>query len=84
MMLDEAIFMSDRIVMMTNGPADGEDLEGSFLLIPRDRASMHQFKNIFRNHALNFFLDLLLGDAVEKGRGAGRNLTALLVQLLSG
>jgi len=27
--VDEAIFMSDRIVMMTNGPTIG-DLEGSF------------------------------------------------------
>jgi len=39
--MDEAIFMSDRIVMMTNGPAAtiGEILKVPFPH-PRDRASM--------------------------------------------
>ena len=55
--VDEALFMSDRIVMMTNGPAAtiGEILKVPFPH-PRDRASMRNSKEYFelRNHALNF------------------------------
>ncbi len=55
--VDEAIYMSDRIVLMTNGPsaAIGEILEVPFPH-PRDRAAMRNSKEYFelRNHALNF------------------------------
>ncbi len=55
--VDEAIYMSDRIVLMTNGPAAniGEILEVPFEH-PRDRAVMRNSKEYFelRNHALNF------------------------------
>ncbi|AFY46959.1 nitrate transport ATP-binding subunits C and D [Nostoc sp. PCC 7524] len=55
--VDEAIYMSDRIVLMTNGPAAtiGEILEVPFPH-PRDRTAMRNTKEYFelRNHALNF------------------------------
>lgn len=55
--VDEAIYMSDRIVLMTNGPAAkiGEILQIPFPH-PRDRASMRNSKEYteLRNHALNF------------------------------
>lgn len=55
--VDEAIFMSDRIVMMTNGPAAniGEILEVPFPH-PRDRQQLRETPEYFelRNHALNF------------------------------
>jgi len=55
--VDEAIYMSDRIVLMTNGPAAkiGEILQVPFEH-PRDRAAMRNSKEYFelRNHALNF------------------------------
>ena len=55
--VDEAIYMSDRIVLMTNGPAAGigEILDVPFEH-PRDRASMRNSKEYMelRNHALNF------------------------------
>lgn len=55
--VDEAIYMSDRIVLMTNGPAAkiGEILEVPFSH-PRDRTSMRESKEYMelRNHALNF------------------------------
>ncbi|ABA20500.1 Nitrate transport ATP-binding subunits C and D [Trichormus variabilis ATCC 29413] len=55
--VDEAIYMSDRIVLMTNGPAAniGEILEVPFSH-PRDRSAMRNSKEYFelRNHALNF------------------------------
>jgi len=55
--VDEAIYMSDRIVLMTNGPAAtiGEILEVPFEH-PRDRAAMRNSKEYYdlRNHALNF------------------------------
>ncbi len=55
--VDEAIYMSDRIVLMTNGPKAtiGEILEVPFDH-PRDRASMRNSKEYYelRNHALNF------------------------------
>jgi len=55
--VDEAIYMSDRIVMMTNGPnaTIGEILEVPFSH-PRDRQELRESKEYYelRNHALNF------------------------------
>lgn len=55
--VDEAIYMSDRIVLMTNGPAAtiGEILTVPFPH-PRDRAAMRNSQEYYelRNHALNF------------------------------
>lgn len=55
--VDEALYMSDRIVLMTNGPAAkiGEILDVPFKH-PRDRGAMRNSKEYFelRNHALNF------------------------------
>jgi nitrate/nitrite transport system ATP-binding protein len=49
--------MSDRIILMTNGPHAhiGEILEVTFSH-PRDRAAMRNSRQYFelRNHALNF------------------------------
>lgn len=55
--VDEAIYMSDRIVMMTNGPQAriGEILEVPFAH-PRDRRQLRESKEYYelRNHALGF------------------------------
>ena len=55
--VDEALYMSDRIVMMTSGPKAtiGEILEVPFAH-PRDRQMLRESKEYFdlRNHALNF------------------------------
>lgn len=55
--VDEALYMSDRIVMMTNGPNAkiGEILEVPFPH-PRDRQALRGSREYFelRNHALNF------------------------------
>ncbi|MEA5577092.1 nitrate ABC transporter ATP-binding protein [Anabaena sp. UHCC 0451] len=55
--VDEAIYMSDRIVLMTNGPCAniGEILKVPFKR-PRDRSAIRNSKEYFelRNHALNF------------------------------
>jgi nitrate/nitrite transport system ATP-binding protein len=55
--VDEALYMSDRIVMMTNSPNAriGEILEVPFPH-PRDRQALRESKEYFelRNHALNF------------------------------
>jgi nitrate/nitrite transport system ATP-binding protein len=55
--VDEAIYMSDRIVMMTNGPNAkiGEILEVPFPH-PRDRGMLRESREYYelRNHALNF------------------------------
>jgi len=55
--VDEALYMSDRIVMMTNGPhaTIGEILEVPFSH-PRDRQLLRELPEYFelRNHALNF------------------------------
>jgi len=55
--VDEAIYMSDRIVLMTNGPEAtiGEILEVPFVH-PRDRANIRNLPEYYqlRNHALNF------------------------------
>lgn len=55
--VDEALYMSDRIVMMTNGP---QATIGEILAVPfehpRDRQALRESKEYFelRNHALNF------------------------------
>jgi len=55
--VDEAIYMSDRIVLMTNGPAAkiGEIIDVPFSH-PRDRVAMRNSREYYdiRNHALNF------------------------------
>jgi nitrate/nitrite transport system ATP-binding protein len=55
--VDEALYMSDRIVMMTNGPHAkiGEILKVPFEH-PRDRQALRESKEYYelRNHALNF------------------------------
>jgi len=55
--VDEAIYMSDRIVLMTNGPAAtiGEILSVPFSH-PRDRQELRETKEYYelRNYALNF------------------------------
>lgn len=55
--VDEAIYMSDRIILMTNGPAAkiGEILEVPFPH-PRDRHAMQESPDYYelRNHALDF------------------------------
>ncbi len=55
--VDEAIYMSDRIILMTNGPSAkiGEILTVPFEH-PRDRMAMRNSTQYFelRNHALNF------------------------------
>ena len=55
--VDEAIYMSDRIILMTNGPSAkiGEILKVPFEH-PRDRMAMRNSTEYFelRNHALNF------------------------------
>jgi nitrate/nitrite transport system ATP-binding protein len=55
--VDEALYMSDRIVMMTNGPHAkiGEILEVPFSH-PRDRSALRESPEYYelRNHALNF------------------------------
>ncbi len=55
--VDEALYMADRIVMMTNGPNAGI---GEILKVPfdhpRDRAVLRESKEYYelRNHVLNF------------------------------
>jgi len=55
--IDEALFLSDRVVMMTNGPAAqiGEILEVPFAR-PRDRSRIMEDPKFYelRNHALDF------------------------------
>jgi nitrate/nitrite transport system ATP-binding protein len=55
--VDEAIYMSDRIILMTNGPSAniGEILTVPFAH-PRDRMAMRNSTEYFElcNHALNF------------------------------
>lgn len=55
--VDEALYMSDRIVMLTNGPSAeiGEILEVPFPR-PRDRQQLRESAEYYelRNHALNF------------------------------
>ncbi len=58
--IDEALFLSDRVVMMTNGPAAtiGEVLEIPFSR-PRNRSQIMEDPRYYdlRNHALEFLFD---------------------------
>jgi nitrate/nitrite transport system ATP-binding protein len=67
--IDEALFLSDRLVMMTNGPSAniGEVLDIPFPR-PRDRQKMMEDSQYFklRNHALDFlFRRFAHDDALE-------------------
>ncbi|MBW4533757.1 MAG: nitrate ABC transporter ATP-binding protein [Pleurocapsa minor HA4230-MV1] len=67
--IDEALFLSDRLVMMTNGPSAniGEVLDIPFPR-PRDRQKMMEDPKYFklRNHALDFlFRRFAHDDALE-------------------
>jgi nitrate/nitrite transport system ATP-binding protein len=67
--IDEALFLSDRLVMMTNGPSAniGEVLDIPFTR-PRDRQKMMEDPRYFelRNHALDFlFRRFAHDDALE-------------------
>jgi nitrate ABC transporter ATP-binding subunit len=63
--IDEALFLSDRIVMMTNGPSAsiGEVMEVPFSR-PRDRAQLMEDPRYFtlRNHALDFLFSGAVSD----------------------
>jgi nitrate ABC transporter ATP-binding subunit len=58
--IDEALFLADRVVMMTNGPAAkiGEIMDVPFPR-PRDRAQLLEDPNYYtlRNHALDFLFN---------------------------
>jgi nitrate ABC transporter ATP-binding subunit len=58
--IDEALFLADRVVMMTNGPAAkiGEIMNVPFPR-PRDRAQLLEDPNYYtlRNHALDFLFN---------------------------
>ena len=66
--IDEALFLADRLVMMTNGPAAkiGEVLEIRFPR-PRDRARIMEDPEYYklRNHALDFLYHRFAHDEVE-------------------
>ncbi|MBD2460216.1 ATP-binding cassette domain-containing protein [Oscillatoria sp. FACHB-1407] len=63
--IDEALFLADRLVMMTNGPAAGigEILDISFPR-PRDRAQIMEDPYYYdlRNHALDFLYNRFAHD----------------------
>ena len=63
--IDEALFLADRLVMMTNGPAAkiGEVLEIPFSR-PRDRARIMEDPQYYklRNHALDFLYNRFAHD----------------------
>ncbi|MDX2211699.1 MAG: nitrate ABC transporter ATP-binding protein [Oculatellaceae cyanobacterium bins.114] len=63
--IDEALFLADRLVMMTNGPAAGigEILDISFPR-PRDRAQIMEDPHYYdlRNHALDFLYNRFAHD----------------------
>ena len=63
--IDEALFLADRIVMMTNGPAAkiGEVMEVPFPR-PRDRAQLMEDPRYYtlRNHALDFLFSGAVSD----------------------
>jgi nitrate ABC transporter ATP-binding subunit len=66
--IDEALFLADRLVMMTNGPAAtiGEVVEIPFRR-PRDRARIMEMPEYYklRNHALDFLYNRFAHDDVE-------------------
>ncbi len=63
--IDEALFLADRVVMMTNGPAAkiGEVMEVPFSR-PRDRAQLMEDPRYYtlRNHALDFLFSGAVSD----------------------
>jgi nitrate ABC transporter ATP-binding subunit len=63
--IDEALFLADRVVMMTNGPAAkiGEIMNVPFPR-PRDRAQLMEDPRYFtlRNHALDFLFSGAVSD----------------------
>ncbi len=66
--IDEALFLADRLVMMTNGPAAtiGEVMEIPFRR-PRDRARIMEMPEYYklRNYALDFLYNRFAHDDVE-------------------
>lgn len=66
--IDEALFLADRLVMMTNGPAAtiGEIMDIPFRR-PRDRARIMEMPEYYklRNHALDFLYNRFAHDDVE-------------------
>ncbi len=66
--IDEALFLADRLVMMTNGPSAniGEVLDIPFAR-PRDRARIMEDPQYYklRNHALDFLYHRFAHDDVE-------------------
>lgn len=66
--IDEALFLADKLVMMTNGPAAkiGEVMEISFPR-PRDRARIMEDPEYYnlRNYALDFLYNRYAHDDVE-------------------
>jgi nitrate ABC transporter ATP-binding subunit len=66
--IDEALFLADRLVMMTNGPAAtiGEVIEIPFRR-PRDRARIMEMPEYYklRNYALDFLYNRFAHDDVE-------------------
>jgi nitrate ABC transporter ATP-binding subunit len=66
--IDEALFLADRLVMMTNGPAAtiGEVMDIPFRR-PRDRARIMEMPEYYklRNHALDFLYNRFAHDDVE-------------------
>ncbi len=65
--IDEALFLADRLVMMTNGPYAkiGEVMEIPFSR-PRDRARIMEDPQYYqlRNHALDFLYNRFAHDDV--------------------
>jgi bicarbonate transport system ATP-binding protein len=68
--IDEALFLADRLVMMSNGPAAkiGEIMEIPFAR-PRDRAQIMEDPQYYdlRNYALDFLYNRFAHDEDEKG-----------------
>jgi bicarbonate transport system ATP-binding protein len=66
--IDEALFLADRLVMMTNGPAAtiGEVMDIPFRR-PRDRARIMEMPEYYklRNYALDFLYNRFAHDDVE-------------------
>jgi bicarbonate transport system ATP-binding protein len=68
--IDEALFLADRLVMMSNGPAAniGEIMQIPFAR-PRDRAQIMEDPQYYalRNYALDFLYNRFAHDEDEKG-----------------
>ena len=71
--VDEAILLSDRILLMTNGPG-ARIAENVIVTIPRPRARVtviehpHYYK--IRNHIIHFLVEHAKHDDVEVASGA--------------